>query len=285
MFTVRLDPGEPDAAATHATTLAGLPQSFRIASVDGTGGVDIAMISGRSADWPHHAVAAIHAGARALYVTGVNRSALAVDRAAVEDLARHADRIGAPVVVVGPWASHPAVADAAPRVRNDLDAVTFAHGLFTTANGGHGAGDLVDGMALLRTLGLPVADGDVLARGGSYSEFIGSAGSATVHLAVVASRVGVAGGQLWLVAPDRQWHVSLPDPSVAAAPQVTRWSHGGGRVRPAYHETADRSAWRLLHAALSRRAPVGYGLAELCADLDTLRSQTDPGVQLMTSPG
>lgn len=263
---------EPDlrAAALHSSTLATLPRTFRKAPGAAVDGCDVAAISGRSADWPVVACSAIESGARGLLLTDVSHH-LPAALVGLEELSHRVASTGAAVVAHTPWASHPALAEAADAMRGDLRAITFIHGVFTAADSGNPPlTHALDHLALVRTVAAPVREGArVIVHRGCY-EIVATTDGVPVHLTTVASEAGAGRGELWLLGPHQQWRVEFPDTSAAIAPRISRAGGAGDLTRPAIHETALRASWRLLHRAVTEQVPVPYGLGELRADLEVL---------------
>jgi hypothetical protein len=259
------------ATVLYRSTLATLPQTFRTAPGVTADGCDVAAVSGRSADWPAVACAAMASGVRGLLCTDVSRQPPGT-LVGLDELCRRVADTGVAVVVHTPWASHPAVSAAASLMRDDLPAITFVHGVFTTA----ASDDLpharaLDQLALVRTVAAPVQDGArILAHRGCH-EIAATANGVPVHLTTVTSDAGAEHGEIWLLGPDHQWRVEFPDTLVATAPRVSRAGGNGTLILPAIPETALRASWRLLHRAVTEQAQVPYGLSELCADLRILQ--------------
>lgn len=265
MLSVRLDAGDPEAAALHAQTLGTLPLHYRIAAADEN--ADAVLVSGRCGDWPGRVRSALDAGVRGLVLTRVSPA----DPAQVSGLRRRIDEAGATVVVDSPWALNPAVATAAEQIRTDFAAVTFVHGMFAVPPDARPVlGLALDHLALVRTVAAPVLQVRVLSSDDLGYELTGSAGGVPVHLSAVVSHVGAVRGELHLLSADRQWTLAFDDPSLAAAARLSRVDDRGEIGWPAVHQTGHRAAWQLLHDSLAEGVPVQYGPDALLADITAL---------------
>jgi len=253
-FMVDLD-ADHDSPAVRAV-LASLPRWLR-ASPSST---DIRTVAGHVPDWPERLRLAIASAPRAIMLT----EPAPVAARLVAELATLAESARVPVVIDTPWAVNPATVIAADRVRA---AVTDAALVDVFA-----ARDVAPATSLLAQLGLlRVAAGEVSALRVSRLDARGHA--ATARIADVPVRLSgvrtTAGTDVRLVLRGRaeEWQLRFGDPAVARPALVTRIDESGETLLPTRYETAERAAWRAVHAAALDGVSPHYTLRDLAADL------------------
>lgn len=268
--TIAAGPGAPVGLLDR--TLASLPVSFTAAARDAV--PDVVVVGG--IDWASDALRAVEAGCRGIVIS----APAFVPSAPVRTLAERARARSVSVVVADPVADHPGLA-VPTRLRermSDAGSVTLwlAHSAGPGGDSPLRPSDaLLRGARLLRILGLPVAT--LHARTATAPASLGADGTcgsgAVLSLLATASRPLAHRARVQVVTP--QCTVTLDVPSVDARPaRVSVIGVGGELVLPRVYETAERAAWRRIHAELtSDREPVDPlpGLVEDLARVEAAR--------------
>ncbi|MBP2328274.1 hypothetical protein JOF56_008659 [Kibdelosporangium banguiense] len=253
-LTVTLD-ADHDTPAMHAV-LASLPQWLRATSDN----PDIRTVAGNNPDWPERLRAAITSAPRAVLLT----EPAPADAQVVSELA---DMAQVPVVIATPWALNPAALSAADRVRAAVSGAALVE-LFA-------ARDVPPATSLLAQLGLVrVAAGEISMLHVARLDERGY--TATARIAgVPAQLTGVrttAGTDVRMILRGlaEEWQLRFGDPALALPASVTRIDDSGETLLPTHYETAQRAAWRAVHAAAVEGVHPRYTLRDLAADLTLL---------------
>jgi hypothetical protein len=260
LLTVDLDPADPDVSSVHHATLASLPRHFRVAA---GGPADVAMISGRSGDWPAAVTAAIDAGRRAIVLTTPAPVALA-DVVAAAGRAAQADAI---VAVETSYAGHRTWAEVRRQFGADAaDASLLDSVLSTPAAGGGLYAVLLDQLAVVRPLLDRALSLEVVHRSDDHYVLHSTAGEPVVNLVGLLSPGVAASLQVDLVSPERHWRVRFGPPDEAAPIDVERHDAGGTTSWLPTYQTSRRQLWVDLHATLTGAPALRHTLAELAGD-------------------
>ena len=253
-LTVNLD-ADHDTPAVHAV-LASLPRWLRATSDH----ADIHTVAGHHPDWPARLRAAVTSAPRAVLLTEPVPAAARV----VSELAEVA-RV--PVVIATPWALNPAALHAADRVRAAVSGAALVE-LFA-------ARDVPPATSLLAQLSLVrVAAGEISMLRVTRLDERGHAATARIagvpaHLTGVRSAAGTD-VRMILRGHAEEWQLRFGDAALARPASVTRIDDAGETLLPTHYETADRAAWRAVHAAALDGADPRYTLHDLAADLTLL---------------
>lgn len=260
VFTVDLDPSDPGTSSVHRTTLASLPRRFR---VDAGGPADVALISGRSGDWPAAVTTAIDAGRRAIVLTRPGPVALTDLTAA----AQRAAQAGATVAVDTAYAGHLTWADVLPQLRADAaDASLLDSVISAPATRGGLTAMLLDQLAVIRPLLDRPPSLEAVHRSDDHYVLHSAAGGPVVNLVGLLSPGAAPGLQVDLVSPARHWLVRFGPPDEAAPIEVERHDASGTTSWPSTYQTGCRQLWVDLHATLTGAPALRHTITELAAD-------------------
>ncbi len=261
LLTVDLDPADPAVRPAHRAALATVPGRFRIAAGRPA---DVAVVSGRSADWPATVTAAIEAGSRAILLTRPEPA----DPAAVDAVVQLAARADVRVAVDTSYAGHRTWTAARPELRAGAAGATLLDSVVCVpANADRSlSAALLDQLAVVR----PILEGtpslQPVHRSSEHYVLQGSVGSLAVNLVGLVSADAAESLRVDLVAPGEHWRVRFGAPDDAAPVDVERFDESGGRSLPQTFQTSRRQIWVDLHATLTGTPSIGYPIADLAAD-------------------
>lgn len=258
LFTVDLDPGDPEVSSVHHATLASLSRHFRVAA---DGPADVALISGRSGDWPEAVTAAIDAGRRTIVLT----TPAPVARPAIVATAGRAAQADAVVAVETSYAGHRTWAEVRPQLGADAAAASLLDSVVSAPGGGL-SDLLLDQLAVVR----PLLDGPLSLQVGHRSDHRyvvhSTAGDPVVNLVGLLAPGVAPSLQVDLVSPDRHWRVRFGPADEAAPIDVERHDAGGTTSWPPTYQTSRRQLWVDLHATLTGTPALRHTMTELAGD-------------------
>ena len=236
-----------------APVVASLPVSLRPEETT-TVSTELLAVDG-GVDWPQHLTDAVRQVKGALVI---HPSPVLPDEVPLAS--------SVPVVIDYRFASNPAVSTAASQFHGwPAEALVEVSALVREPTDQDRL--LLDQLAILRRLGLPLVD---LIRLTWTSHGYYLRGDAQSRTPVLLSSHVTSGAPPQLtvrgLATDVAVELTVPDPSTARPAVLTRTSDEGATTYPTIWETSHRAAWRRLHAAVTKATPV-TDLIDLRADL------------------
>ncbi len=236
-------------------TVASLPVSLHPGSTD----ADLVGIAG-APGWTSAATDAIQAGARGVLVV----NPVPED---VTELQALVSRRRIPLVIDGPWAYNPAVADSAPAFTERNDAESTFQVRVTEAVGSDLDHVLVGQLALVRALVGPVVDLRLARHSPQGYDATGRLKSgALVCLAAILTNAADPSAVVHLVKATTAVRLSVPDAATAAAGSAVISTEKGATLLVTQWESAHRVAWRTLHELVTSSS-TGADLGAFTDDL------------------
>lgn len=260
-MTTQLTVFADDAAAAAgriAEAVASLPVSLHPGSLP----ADLVGIAG-TRGWSRAAARAIEGGARGILVA----DPVAED---VTALQRLVDERRIPLVIDGPWAYNPAVADSAPAFAERNDEESLVEVRVDVAVGSDLDRVLLGQLALVRAAVGPVVELRFDRRNAQGYDAIGTLdGGARVSLAAIATNGVPQSASLRLLKARNAARLRLPDPATAAPGTVVVSTEQGATLLVTKWESAHRAAWRTLHELVTSGS-TGSDLADFAEDVATI---------------
>lgn len=226
------------------------------------------MIDAADPAWPRLVAEALDT--QALGVLLVTPTIAAV--AEIRGLAARAECVGCPVVVATPFPYDASVRNGLARLRAGRETLSFADSTVTVTADVHGprcalGTALVAQLAAIQTIIGPVCGLTMSYETDHAYSAVAACDKVTVSLAGLVSAYPAAGLRVDLVGVRRRHTIRVADPFAAAAATFVSYDASGMSRLPPSYESGLRSAWRVLHAAVTNAQPVHYGLRELARDL------------------
>jgi hypothetical protein len=253
----------PDCTYTDTlAALATLPISLR--RTDGT--ADLVAIHGAEG-WPRVAARAITGGARGVLVTEPHPADTA-------ELHAIADEARVPVVLDGRWADNPAVTASASSFASLADRDALVEARVDLPQGSELEVALIGQLALVRRAVGGVTELRFVRHNASGYDAVGRIeGGASVSLTAILANALPVAATLRIVAATDAVELALPDPALAAPGRAVVSGPDGETLLVTQYETAQRGAWRRLHA-LVLAGDTAPDLAHFASDVRVLRAAT-----------
>jgi hypothetical protein len=258
VLRVALDAG--DTAAQRAV-LASVPGRFL---VTGRGEADVAVVSGRSPEWPDDVARLVDGGTRGVVVVRPGPVEPDRVRALSAAVARRAVvAVDTPYATDRTWTAAATVVAADAAVASIVDSVvTVPHGRLVDS--------LLDQLAVVRPLLGPVDALRQVHRGPGEYVIAAEVPAPRVTLTGVTS-AGRATLAIDVVAAHRRWQIRFDDTALAFPTVITMHDGTGTHTRPLTYESGRRVTWQRLYEALTGTGSVGYPLDRLADDLELAR--------------
>jgi hypothetical protein len=266
LLTVALDEGAAGLLSAHRTVLASLPNRWRITD----GNADVTVIYGGSADWPSRAEAALASGARGMLVTRPDWT----DPTTVAALAAAATAADVPITVESAYLADPSWKRALPALRESAAESSLIDSLRIVSTPSAARGERPDilahcleQVAVLRTVAGTLTAVAFMQQAPGHYALHGQVGGSVFNAVGIRGGAGANRLTLDLIGLKRTWRVTFDSGAIARPTVVEMVDASGVYTSPANYHTGKRGTWLELHAAITKSAPVSYGLALLGACL------------------
>jgi hypothetical protein len=260
LLSVSLDCDDRRVSALHQAVLASVSGRLRFSTEQGA---DIMLVCGGCSQWLDRVASAIDAGARGVLVAAPGRAA--PDR--VQRIAATAKAAGVAVAVDAAYAADHAWQQARPDIEQDLENASLLDSVVTASNETTLFNALLEQLAVVRPLVGSFSELQLVHQAMDQYSIVGAASDVVVSLTGIISGLGGNELRVDLVGVNRRWRARWYGDSLAQPTEVTRYDKYGEVSSPPVYESAHRTTWLELCAAITDGAPLRRTLDDLAEDL------------------